>query len=107
MLVQKSIGATRGKFDEYCAERPLVSSYAPARMPSRTPEPVQRAYGRRTGVYMTLVGLTDLVLSELIFRLIRKKSSGPLITFKSSSSKYKVFPWSIAMDFIFEFAKNG
>ena len=30
-----------------------------------------------------------------------------MINFKSSSSKYKVFPGSIAMDFIFEFAKNG
>ena len=54
-----------------------------------------------------MVSLTDLVLSEQIFCLNGKKSSGHLITFKSSSSKYKVFPGSIAMDFIFEVAIIG
>ena len=43
----------------------------------------------------------------MAFTLSGKKSYGHLITFKSSSSKYKVFTGSIAMDFIFEFAKNG
>ena len=46
-------------------------------------------------------------ISFYVFILSGKKSSGHLITFKSSSSKYKVFPGSIAMDFIFEFAIIG
>ena len=41
------------------------------------------------------------------FVSMAKKNYGHLITFKSSSSKYKVFPGSIAMDFIFEFAIIG
>ena len=46
-------------------------------------------------------------ISFFVFSLIGEKKYGHLITFKSISSKYKVFPGSIAMDFIFEFAIIG
>ena len=51
-----------------------------------------------------MVSLTDLVASVLLYGKI---SSGPPNWSKPSSSKYKVFPGSIAMDFIFEFAIIG
>ena len=54
-----------------------------------------------------MVSLTDLRTFYYDINSQWEKSSGHLITFKSSSSKYKVFPGSIAMDFIFEFAIIG
>ena len=54
-----------------------------------------------------MVSLTDLRIFYYDINSQWEKSSGHLITFKSSSSKYKVFPGSIAMNFIFEFTIIG